>query len=562
MLSAQQDCGFTPALAMAEFYKIDGRKISFAEYWHLSPNWQVLIPWIMKLLGMPLKIPTGVPHPSALDEYQVTEDQLAPEVLKAMSVARGEMEQAGFHSPAWIHMPDLQGNTATSGASFLHSSGKVVGRVMYTKAKAAMANLVIEKLSIFFITPLTDGRILVTTNMPPSFRGLPYVSVQRRPGAPARELYELHMQRVSALPTTTSFQKLETIEERDSFLRKYELESFEYHVRRGLYVPITDAEVTQTKVEKESIAAAEAQGQRYPRVLAEIDRIQNKKASWTSTLVLLAVSAAIFVALGAFRWSWETVAIILGVLFFHEMGHYVAMRAFNYQNLRMFFIPLLGAAVSGRNYNVKGWQKVIVSLAGPLPGILVGALLGIFAIATGESWAIKIALMALLLNGINLLPILPLDGGWVMHTIVFCRRLWLEGVFYVLAGAIMIAYRLAGGEKFWLYFGIFMLLTAPATFRIARVAHRLRARGVSAISADQQTIPRETAETIIDEITSSVPGPHTDKTLASLALSVFEKLNSTPPSLGASILLSLAYVGSLLFAVLFAGVLMIARSGL
>ena len=35
------------------------------------------------------------------------------------------------------------------------------------------------------------------------------------------------------------------------------------------------------------------------------------------------------------------------------------MRLFRYSNVKMFFIPLLGAAVSGRHYNVPGWKKVV-----------------------------------------------------------------------------------------------------------------------------------------------------------------------------------------------------------
>jgi len=44
--------------------------------------------------------------------------------------------------------------------------------------------------------------------------------------------------------------------------------------------------------------------------------------------------------------------------------------------VRMFFIPLMGAAVSGQNYTAPAWKKVLVALAGPLPGIIVGIALG------------------------------------------------------------------------------------------------------------------------------------------------------------------------------------------
>jgi Zn-dependent protease len=553
----------THAAVRQEFYKVDYRKISLREYWNLSPNWKGIVAWLLKFVGSPLQGQHAHPHPAVLKQYEVAEQHLPTEAATAIAPVRREIERMGFHSPKWIHTPPLRSNVATTAATFSHTSGQVVARILYARATSPPSDIV--RLHVVFVTLLKDGWQLLTTNMRPSFRGPPMIVVKRMLHAGASQLYELHQRRLAKI-RPEQIRKLETLAERDAFVDACEMEAYEFQVRRGLYVPVTEGEFPQCKPETRPAAAIPPplppRTGRYAEVLSEIDRIQNSKASWASTLALLAVSAAIFIAIGGTRWSWETVGILVGVLFLHETGHYLAMRAFDYQNVRMFFIPLLGAAVSGRNYNVKGWQKVIVSLAGPVPGIAAGALLGLFAIATGHSLATKIALMALLVNGINLLPILPLDGGWVMHAIVFCRRSWLEGVFYILAGVVMVGYSFAGGEKLWMYFGILMLLTSPAVFRTAHVAHRLRARGVSAISADQRTIPPETAETIIDEIKSSFPGARTDKTLAALTLNIFEKLNSTAPSLGASVLLLAAYIGSLLFALVFVGLVFVARSDL
>ena len=91
-------------------------------------------------------------------------------------------------------------------------------------------------------------------------------------------------------------------------------------------------------------------------------------ASTALALLLLAGTLATFVVVGRLRWSGSYVAVLVGALLFHEGGHYVAMRAFGYRNLRMFFIPFFGAAVSGLNPRAAGWQKALVALAGPLPG--------------------------------------------------------------------------------------------------------------------------------------------------------------------------------------------------
>ena len=56
----------------------------------------------------------------------------------------------------------------------------------------------------------------------------------------------------------------------------------------------------------------------------------------------------------------------------HELGHFFAMKYFHYKDLGIFFIPLLGAYVSGSKREVSQKQSAIILLAGPLPGIIIG----------------------------------------------------------------------------------------------------------------------------------------------------------------------------------------------
>ena len=76
--------------------------------------------------------------------------------------------------------------------------------------------------------------------------------------------------------------------------------------------------------------------------------------------------------------------------------------------------PLFGAAVSGKHYNVQGWKKTLVALMGPLPGIVLGAGLGIAGLMLRKPILGDIAMPMLVLNGFNLLPLMPFDGGWVL----------------------------------------------------------------------------------------------------------------------------------------------------
>ena len=64
----------------------------------------------------------------------------------------------------------------------------------------------------------------------------------------------------------------------------------------------------------------------------------------------------------------------------------------------MFFIPLFGAAVSGKSINISNAKKAIVSLAGPLPGIILGIVLSFIYFRTDSPMAKQFAIMFLFLK--------------------------------------------------------------------------------------------------------------------------------------------------------------------
>ena len=43
----------------------------------------------------------------------------------------------------------------------------------------------------------------------------------------------------------------------------------------------------------------------------------------------------------------QVLFLVVLILFIHEMGHFIAMKVFGYNGVNMFFIPLMGAMVTG-----------------------------------------------------------------------------------------------------------------------------------------------------------------------------------------------------------------------
>ncbi|WP_257454725.1 zinc metalloprotease [Archangium lipolyticum] len=186
------------------------------------------------------------------------------------------------------------------------------------------------------------------------------------------------------------------------------------------------------------------------------------------TLVLFALSL----------WGehdWRYLVLLISVLLFHELGHWAGMRLFGFQDVRMFFIPFFGAAVSGRNQGAESWKEALVLLLGPIPGILAGCGLVGFVAATKSQGLTEAALLLLALNGFNLLPLMPLDGGRLFQLLLFSRHRYLELAFTLLTSLALIGVALALDTWLLAAVGLFNVMGLFRQARLLRHVHELRA---------------------------------------------------------------------------------------
>ena len=109
------------------------------------------------------------------------------------------------------------------------------------------------------------------------------------------------------------------------------------------------SEPDKTESFAQSGAQSEAGVLENAGVLAELEKLQTKRPGWGAAIWILAGTLIAFLAAGAAQWDWRFTLWIIPVLLLHESGHWIAMRLFHYRNLRMFFIPFFGAAVTGQN---------------------------------------------------------------------------------------------------------------------------------------------------------------------------------------------------------------------
>lgn len=283
-------------------------------------------------------------------------------------------------------------------------------------------------------------------------------------------------------------------------------------------------------------------------VLEELKKSPDER-TWTQTLVMLGLSIFLFSMSGLLSYSLPDLLLLLGVLFFHELGHYAGMRLFNYQDVKMFFIPFFGAAVSGRTTSVAGYVEAIVILLGPLPGIVAGVILGVVCWFQDGALLRSAATTLLLINGFNLLPFMPLDGGRLLHLVVFSRQRHLEALFRIVTGLLLALAGLSLGAWVLMAVGVFMAIGFGYTFRVSTLSQKLRALKPPSKQMDLSgEIPPEDALPLVLAVREGFPQIKQAKQLVNAARQIWERMHVQPPGVLASLALLVVYAGALLIA--------------
>jgi Zn-dependent protease len=194
--------------------------------------------------------------------------------------------------------------------------------------------------------------------------------------------------------------------------------------------------------------------------------------AWGKFLLFIVTLVAFMAAFG-FSISWDSLLILAGVIFIHELGHLAAMRVFGYKDTKILFLPFVGAATVGRDENPQAYQKAIVSLMGPVPGIVLAILL-LKAVPPPQGpfvWEAAITLLGL--NYLNLLPIMPLDGGQLFN-LFFSRAPFLQVVFLALSSLALILGGITIKEPVLGVIGVLLLLQIRQAALRAEIVRDLR----------------------------------------------------------------------------------------
>jgi ABC-type multidrug transport system fused ATPase/permease subunit len=148
----------------------------------------------------------------------------------------------------------------------------------------------------------------------------------------------------------------------------------------------------------------------YPQKPELIESKINRKTSLTFFSMLLFALGLVLIGSTDFLFIF----FVILVLFVHEIGHFSFMKIYQYKNVRMLFVPLMGAFVQGKKESYQEKQSFFVIMAGPIPGVLLGTILLYLGEVLNYNWMKELSILFLFINMINLLPLDMLDGGQML----------------------------------------------------------------------------------------------------------------------------------------------------
>ena len=223
-------------------------------------------------------------------------------------------------------------------------------------------------------------------------------------------------------------------------------------------------------------------------------------APWPLVTVIGATAALSLLAM-ALLLNLTVAALILAAVTFHEAGHALAMRRFGYRDVHVFFVPLLGAMTVGRPATTTVRDRLAVMLAGPVPGLWLAVVLLAINEVSGPVPLLRMSALALLiLNGLNLLPFTPLDGGRALEALSGPESVWRLAV-HGASAAGLIAVAVSLRDPVFVALSVFWALILPRQFLLYRLRRSVAAavqdrgdfRAVARASLEVMSAPRYAA---------------------------------------------------------------------
>ena len=275
-------------------------------------------------------------------------------------------------------------------------------------------------------------------------------------------------------------------------------------------------------------AAEQAEGL-LPQVQAALEAMAAKKRTLWQQLGALVLSLVLFASLGLFSNSVSGILLLIVVLFVHESGHFIGMKLLRYKDVQMFFIPLFGAAVSGTETAPSGARKAVVSLLGPVPGIVIGVVAGVVYLRTGQPLLVDAARTFLFLNTFNLLPFHPLDGGRFFDAVLFSRHPKLELGFKIVTALVLGWLAVISRDIVLGFLAFVTFVSLRGTYISASVAYAARQLLDEGEDPSSDVVPASRVEQLVGLLRKKLPAEQfKPELIATYVVGAWQRIRNRP----------------------------------
>ncbi len=199
-------------------------------------------------------------------------------------------------------------------------------------------------------------------------------------------------------------------------------------------------------------------------------RAGRRARDWSDQVRNALVTGALTFASFSAVFDMSIAAMLLIVVLLHELGHVIAMRWVGIPVRGIYFIPFFGGVAIGESFGKSEAERGFVAMMGPAASMLTTGLFFWLSLQNSDSFFSDLALISAAVNGLNLLPILPLDGGRVLQALT--SRLPPRGERAVHVVTLLLGLGLATWLRDYLLMALVLLISPSVLSMRAKTFHK------------------------------------------------------------------------------------------
>lgn len=222
-----------------EYYKVDGGRLTFGEYWRMSPNPLVfLIVAIMKPFGG-VSFNFSLPRGDELDF--VDWDDLTGAARRKFRDTEDDWIDVGYARVFCHELPVLERHRYGAAAVYRHQDSRSFATQGYARDGD------VETTFLSCVTRFDSGAFGCTTTNKQQFKPHPDHPVARFPGVNGVTLYERHVDQVAAWEPEYGRVTPVTPEALPQWILDAEHRFIDFHAERGVFVRMTKQEMRRAR---------------------------------------------------------------------------------------------------------------------------------------------------------------------------------------------------------------------------------------------------------------------------------------------------------------------------